>query len=83
MSTWQSYLKEIYYNPSNPSSFTSRNMDNMTLLNTTLESGYKVKSRTVFNIPINVFQTEQNIVVARIDDQWSMDDLADMTKYAW
>lgn len=55
----------------------------MTLLNTTLESGYKVKSRTVFNIPMNVFQTEQNIVVARIYDQWSMDDLADMTKYAW
>ena len=89
MSTWQSYLKDIYYNPANPGSFLGVNK----LFNYVKKQGkyeiskYRIRkwlqSQEAYSIqrPYRRPQNRTSIVVAGIDDQWSM-DLADMIKYA-
>lgn len=89
MLTWQAYLKEIYYDPSNPASFSGP--DN--LLQYVKKHGkydiskYKIRkwlqSQESYSTqrPYRRPQNRTNIIVAGIDDQWSM-DLYDMIKYA-
>jgi len=89
MSTWQAYLKGIYYDPSNPASFSGTDK----IFNYVRKHGqyditkYKIRkwlqSQESYSIqkPYTRPQNRTSIVVAGIDDQWSM-DLADMIKYA-
>jgi len=89
MSTWQAYVKEIYYDPSNPASFFGPDK----LFQYVKKHGqyditkYKIRkwvqSQESYTIqrPYRRPQNRTSIIVAGIDDQWSM-DLMDMIKYA-
>jgi transposase InsO family protein len=89
MSTWQKYLKDIYYNPANPASFSGPNKlfhfvqkDGKYIL-----SEYKLRkwlsSQEPYSLqrPYRWHQNRTSIVVAGIDDQWSA-DLMDLVKFA-
>jgi len=89
MSTWQKYLKDIYYNPANPASFSGPDK----LFHFVQKNGrynlskYKLRkwlsSQEPYSLqrPYRRPQNRTSIVVAGIDDQWSA-DLMDVDKFA-
>ncbi|VDI23618.1 Hypothetical predicted protein [Mytilus galloprovincialis] len=90
MSALEKYLKEIYYIPSNPASFSGpdklyiiiyKKMGNSKLVNIRYENGYKSQEPYSLQRPLRRPQNRTEIVVAGIDDQWSA-DLMDMVKFS-
>ncbi|CAG2201393.1 unnamed protein product [Mytilus edulis] len=89
MSAWEKYLKEIYFIPSNPASFSGPDK----LYNYVQKEGkykiskYKIRkwlqSQEPYSLqrPLRRPQNRTEIVVAGIDDQWSA-DLMDMVKFS-
>lgn len=89
MSGWEAYLKDIYYDTSNPASFSGPDK----LFQYVKKHGrydiskYKIRkwlqSQETYSIQRSYRRPNNRtrIVVAGIDDQWSM-DLADMIKYS-
>ena len=89
MSTWQKYLKDIYYNPANPASLSGPDK----LFHYVQKDGkynlsiYKLRKWLSSQEPYSLQrlhrrpQNRTSIVVAGIDDQWSA-DLMDLVKFA-
>ncbi len=87
--TWEDYLKDVYYNPSNPASFSGpdklyryvRKSGKYVLTRYRIRKWLQRQEAYSLQRPMRRTFARNRIVVTGIDDQWSA-DLMDMVKFA-
>jgi hypothetical protein len=89
MASWEQYLKKIYYDPSNPASFSGpdklhrfvRKDGKFVLSKYKIRKWLQRQESYSLQRPLKRSFKRNKVIVKGIDDQWDV-DLIDMTKFA-